>query len=84
MDDSVKFKHIPEVSEESWLSHFQSLHSNESLNSYQQNIVREVREQENSNMQSLPLDSLITEIEIRTAVKKLKNKKSPFSDRTQN
>ena len=35
-------------------------------------------------MQSLPLDYLITEIEIRSAVQKLNNNKSPFSNRIQN
>ena len=35
-------------------------------------------------MQSLPLDYLITEIKIRSAVQKLKNNKSPFLDRIQN
>ena len=73
MDDSLKLKNIPDVSEENWLSHFQSLHSNDRLNAYQQNIVTELPDQENSNMQSLPLDYLITEIEIRSAVQKLNN-----------
>ena len=84
MDDTLKLKNIPDVSEENWLSHFQSLHSNDPLNAYQQNIVTELPDQENSNMQSLPLDYLITEIEIHSAVQKLKNNKSPFSDRIQN
>ena len=35
-------------------------------------------------MQSLPLDYPITELQIRTAVKKLKNNKSPYSDKIQN
>ena len=84
MDDSLKLKNIPDVSKENWLSHFQSLHSNDPLNAYQQNIVTELPDQENSNMQSLPLDYLITEIEIHSTVQKLKNNKSPFSDRIQN
>ena len=63
---------------------FQSLHSNDPLNVYQQNIVTELPDQENSNMQSLPLDYLITEIKIHSAVQKLKNNKSPLSDRIQN
>ena len=67
MDDSVKLKKIPDVSEENWLSYFQSLRSNDPLNAYQQNIDTELPDQENSNMQSLPLDYLITEIKIRSA-----------------
>ena len=35
-------------------------------------------------MQSLPLDYQITELQIRTAVKKLKNNKSPYSDKIRN
>ena len=31
MDDSIKQTSTPPISEESWLSHFQSLHSNELL-----------------------------------------------------
>ena len=36
MDDSVKQKVTPEISEENWLRHFQSLHSNDLLNLDQQ------------------------------------------------
>ena len=84
MDDSVKQKVTPEISEENWLRHFQSLHSNDLLNPDQQNIVNELRKQQDSNMQSRPLDYPITELEIRTAVKKLKNNKSPYSDKIRN
>ena len=37
MDDSVKQKATPEISEENWLRHFQSLHSNDLLNPDQRN-----------------------------------------------
>ena len=84
MDDSVKQKVTPENSEENWLRHFQSLHSNELLNPDQQNVVNELRKQQDSKMQSRPLDHPITELEIRTAVKKLKNNKSPYSDKIRN
>ena len=84
MDNSVKQKVIPEISDENWLRHFQSLHSDDLLNPDQQNVVNELRKQEDSKMQSRPLDYPITEIEIRTAVKKLKHNKSPYSDKIRN
>ena len=85
MDDSVKQKVTPEISaEENWLRHFQSLHSNDLLNPDHQNVVNELRKQQDSKMQSRPLDYPITELEIRTAVKKLKNNKSPYSDKIRN
>ena len=67
------------------MKHFQSLHSNDPLNSDQQNLTNELRKQEDNKMQSHPLDFFITEAEIRTAVKKkLKNNKSPYSDKIRN
>ena len=42
MDDSMKETSTPPISEESWLSHFQSLHSNEPLNSHQEAIISEL------------------------------------------
>ena len=41
MDDSVKQKVTAEISEENWLRHFQSFHSNDLLNPDQQNVVNE-------------------------------------------
>ena len=43
MDDTIKVKDDPLVSEENWLLHFQSLHSNEPLNPAQQLICNELR-----------------------------------------
>ena len=71
MDDTIKVKDDPLVSEETWLLHFQSLHSNEPLNPTQQLICNELREHEDRKKQYRPLDYLITENEIRTAVKKI-------------
>ena len=39
MNDSIKEASTPPISEEIWLSHFQSLHSNEPLNSHQEAIL---------------------------------------------
>ena len=66
------------------MSHFQSLHSNEPLNSHQEKIVNELRSLEDAATESHSLDYLVTEIEIRKATKKLKNNKSSFSDRIKN
>ena len=63
MDDSMKQKN--------WLRHSQSLHSNDLLNPDQQNVVNELQKQQDSKMQSCPLDYPITETEVRTAVKKI-------------
>ena len=84
MDDSVKETSIPPISEEHWMSHFQSLHSNEPLNLHQEAVISELRSLEDATTHSHSLDYLITELEIRTAAKKLKNNKSPFSDKIKN
>ena len=52
MDDSVKQKVTPEISEKNWLRHFQSLHSNDLLNPDQQNVVNELQKQQGNKMQS--------------------------------
>ena len=39
MDDSVKETSIPPISEENWITQFQSLHSNEPLNLHQEAVV---------------------------------------------
>ena len=46
MDDTMKAKHTPLVSEENWLSYSQSVHSNAPPNPTQQFICDELREQE--------------------------------------
>ena len=48
MDDSVKQKVTPRISEENWLRHFQSLHSNDLFNPDQQNVVNELRRQQDA------------------------------------
>ena len=59
-----------------------NLHSKEPLNPAQQNICNELRQNECHGQHSRPLDFMITEREIRKAAEKLKNNKSPFSDKT--
>ena len=68
MDDSLKQNVTPEISEENWLRHFPSLHSNDLLNPDQQNVFDElITKTTNSKMHSHPLDYPITEIEIRNS-----------------
>ena len=84
MDDTIKKEDTPLVSEENWLRHFESLHSNDGLNPIQQKICNELQEEEDRKKQFRPLDYLITENEIRKAAKKLKNNKSSYSDKIKN
>ena len=79
-----KGEDVPPISEENRLLYFLNLHSNEPLNPAQQNICNELRQNECHGQHSRPLDFLITEREIRNAAEKLKNNKSPFSDKIRN
>ena len=81
MNDSRKGKDVQSISEENCLQYFHNLHSSEPLNPAQQNICNEQRQNECHGQHSRPLDFMVTEREIRKAVEKLKNNKSPFSDK---
>ena len=59
-------------------------YKSEPLNPAQQNICNELRQNECHGQHSRPLDFMITEREIRKAAEKLKNNKSPFSDKIRN
>ena len=84
MDDIIKETSIPPSTEENWMSHFQSLHSNEPLNPHQEMITNQLRNLEQDvTPQTHALDYLINETEIRITVKKLKNKSS-FLDKIKN
>ena len=84
MDDTMKETYTPPISEEKWMSHFQSLHSNEPLNEQQEAIIDELQNSKDITTRSHSFDYLITESEIRTAAGKLKNNKSSFSDKIKN
>ena len=84
MDDTRKGEDVPSISEENLLQYFHNLHSNEPLNPRQQNICNEPRQNECHGQHSRPLAFMITEREIRKAAEKLKNNKSPFSDKIRN
>ena len=43
MDDTMKETYTPSISEEKWISHFQSLHSNEPLSEQQEAVIDELQ-----------------------------------------
>ena len=55
-----------------------------SRNPAQQKIYNELQENERHGQHSRPLDFSITVNEVRKAANKLKNSKSPFSDKIRN
>ena len=81
MDDTQKDKDIPLISEERWLNYFCSLHSEKPLNPTQQSIINDLTYLESRKDQMASLDYFITENEIVTAAKRMKNNKSSFSDK---
>ena len=82
MNDTIVENVPAPISEETWLNHFQSIHSNDPRASIQpQEIYNELQSLENEKEQLNHLDHTLIEQEIRQAVKKLKNKKSPFVDK---
>ena len=84
MTDTIDENAPAPISEETWLDHFQSLHSKNTRISMHENEVCELQSLENEKEHINNLDHEITEQEIRQAVKKLKNKKSAFVDKIRN
>ena len=79
----IKETSSPSVTEENWMSHFQSLHSNEPLHSHQEMITNQLRNFEQElTLQTHALDYFINETEIRIAGKKLKNNIFFFQTKT--
>ena len=82
MNDTIAENVPAPISEETRLNHFRSLHSKDSRTSIQQQeIYNELQSLEKEKRQLNYLDHTITEQEIRQAVKKLRNEKSPFIDK---
>ena len=79
MDDTQKDKDISLISEERWLNYFRSLHSEKPLSPTQQSIINDLTYLESRKDQMASLDYFITENEIVTAAKRMKNNKSSFS-----
>ena len=84
-NDTVAQNAPAPISEETWLKRFQSLHSNEPKTAIQQEeVYTELQSLEKDQEKLNYLNHEISEQEIRQAVKKLKNKKSPFFDKIRN
>ena len=84
MDDTQKDKDIPLISEERWLNYSRSLHSEKPLNPTQQSIINDLTNLESRKDQMASLDYFITENEIVTAAKRMKNNKSSFATKIKN
>ena len=73
------------ISEETWLNHFQSFHSNDPRTSmHYQEVYDKLLSLEKEKGQLNYLDQKVAEQKLRQAVKKLKNKKLPFVDKIRN
>ena len=83
MNDDIIEKTIPPISEDHWLHHFESLHSEKLNNEDQTNLINNLKVME-QNCDPIPSYEPITEKEIIESMKKLKNKKAAFSDKTKN
>jgi hypothetical protein len=73
----------PDVSANSWLTHFESLHAKHTLGTEQNNILQKLTKLEEEIPNNF-LDEPISEVEVLSAAKKLKNNKSAYSDRIKN
>jgi len=78
MNDTIDENVPAPISEDRWLNHFYSLHSND------QGVYDELLSLEKEKEQLNYLVQEATEQEIRQAVTKLKNMKSPFVDKIRN
>ena len=74
MNDDIKEETIPPISEEQWISHFIGLHSMKKLNTFQEKISNELGTRRRNEKIQNNLDSLLTETEIKNAIKKLKKR----------
>ena len=83
-DEEFKEDVIPPIDEDQWIQHFQTLHSRVQCD-HQQTITDRLKSLEQTNVEAnIELNTRITETEILTCIKLLKNKKAPFSDRIRN
>ena len=73
-----------DITAENWTSHFKSLHTKHNLGQKQHDILQNLDMLENQENQMNILDDPITEYNILSAAKKLKNKKSAYSDKITN
>jgi hypothetical protein len=73
----------PDVSANSWLTHFQSLHAKHTLETEQNNILQKLTKLEEKTPNNY-LYEPISEAEVFSAAKTLKNNKSAYSVRIKN
>ena len=70
MNVDIKEQSIPSISEEQWINHFTGLHSMKKLNTFQEKISNELDTRRRNEKIQNNLDSLLTESEIKKALKK--------------
>jgi hypothetical protein len=68
----------PDVSANSWLTHFQSLHAKHTLEKEQNNILQKLTKLEEKTPNNF-IDEPISEADVLSAAKTLKNNKSAYS-----
>ena len=84
IDENIKTRELPPVTEDQWLQHFGNLHSDISPNQHQKSIIDQLPAKEQLSVSQPALDQLISEKELLEKVKNLKNKKSSANDRINN
>ena len=74
----------PNITAQNWVSHFERLHAKHNIGTEQQNILQQLDLLKNNLNNSKLLDNPISESDILHAAKKLKSRKSAYSDRIKN
>ena len=72
------------ISAHDWETHFEKLHGKHNIGPAQEKILEELNELEVQRNENVSLDCSITESDILNAAKKLKNRKSSYSDKISN
>ena len=80
MNSDINEKLIPPISEDQWLHHFESLHSEKKNSEEQENIMNNLKFMTQTKCHNSSLNKPITEKAILDTLKKLKDKsKAPMS-----
>ena len=83
MNEDTKEETLPPISEDQWINHFQSLHSETENNEDQVKLNDSLKTlEEQHNKSSFP--NPITEEEILDNIRRLKNKKAAYTDKIKN
>ena len=85
-NDEIQEIKIPPISEQQWINHFNTLHSKREANRDQLLIVDNLTSLESSldSRENFDLNIQISDKEIKSCVKRLKNKKAASSDKIRN